>query len=102
MPVYRVRSGPAVELVADIDEVLDGRDVDVVDRGEVKDDGFEGRFVGFDGDGLAATRARVVPGAILNNNVVRLTGRGKRGLGREGWSLRRVWGRRKGWCGGFL
>ena len=66
VPVHRVRGGVAVQLVADIDEVLDGGDVDVVDRGEVEDDGFEGRFVGFDGDGFAAARAGVVPGAILS------------------------------------
>ena len=66
VPVHRVRGGVAVQLVADVDEVLDGGDVDVVDRGEVEDDGFEGGFVGFDGDGFAAARAGVVPGAILS------------------------------------
>ena len=66
VPVHRVRGGVAVQLVADVDEVLDGGDVDVVDRGEVEDDGFEGGFVGFDGDGFAAARARVIPGAILS------------------------------------
>lgn len=65
MPVYRVRGGVAVELIADIDEVLDGRDIDIVDGGEVEDDGFEGRFFGLDGYRLAAAGARVVPRTVL-------------------------------------
>ena len=98
VPVHRVRGGVAVELVADVDEVLDGCDVDVVDRGEVEDDGFEGGFVGLDGDGSAAARARVVPGPILNRVLVDAVG--VWGLA-EG-SLRRVWGRKTHWCGEFL
>lgn len=74
VPVHRVRGDVAVELVADVDEVLDGCDVDVVDRGEVEDDGFEGGFVGFDGDGSAAARARVVPGPILKGVLVDAVG----------------------------
>lgn len=70
VPVYRIWGGVAVELVADVDEVLHGCYVDVVDGGEVKDDGFEGGFVGFDGDGLAATRTGVVPGAVLSWGLV--------------------------------
>ena len=70
VPVDRVRGGVAVELVADVDEVLHGCDVDVVDGGEVEDDGFEGGIVGFDGDGFAATRAGVVPGAVLLSHVL--------------------------------
>ena len=67
VPVDFVGGGVAVELVADVDEVLDRGDVDVVDGGEVEDDGFEGweaDFVVGDGDGAAAG-AGVVPGAIL-------------------------------------
>jgi len=37
MPVYFVRGSVAVELIADVDEVLDGGYIDVVDGGEVKD-----------------------------------------------------------------
>ena len=70
MPVYRVRGGVAVQLVADVDEVLDGCDVHVVDGGEVKDDRFEGGFVGLDGDGSAAAWARVIPGPILSGMSV--------------------------------
>ncbi len=82
MPVDGVWGGVAVELVADVDEVLDGGDIDVVNGGEVEDDGFEGGFVGFDGDGLAAAGAGVVPGAILGCvlvNAVRIGG-GQSGL----------------------
>lgn len=70
VPVYRVRGGVAVELVADVDEVLHGCYVDVVDGGEVENDGFESGLVGFDGDGFAATRAGVVPGAVLRSHVL--------------------------------
>ena len=68
MPVDGVGCRIPVQLVADIDQVLDRGDVDVVDRGEVEDDRFEGRagFVVFVGFGYCgAGRARVVPGAVL-------------------------------------
>ncbi len=65
MPVYLVWACVAVELVADVDEVLDGGDVDVVDGGEVEDDGFEGRFRRVIGGGAVAAGAGVVPGAVL-------------------------------------
>ena len=96
MPVYGVRGGVAVKLVADIDEVLHRCDVDVVNGGEIEDDGFEGGLVGFDGDGLAAARARVVPGAVLSFMSV-----DARKIGLERRSLRQVLGRRRGWSGGF-
>lgn len=70
VPVDRVRGGVAVELVADVDEVLHRGDVDVVDGGEVEDDGFEGGFVGFDGGGFAAAWAGVVPGPVLGCGLV--------------------------------
>ena len=73
MPVHRVRGGVAVQLVADVDEVLDGCDVDIVDGGEVEDDGFESGFIGFDGEGFATARARVVPRAILGCGSVNAT-----------------------------
>lgn len=66
MPVYGVRDSIAVELIADVDEVLDACDVDIVDGGEVEDDGFQGGSVGFNGNRLAAGRAWVVPGAVLS------------------------------------
>ena len=40
VPVDLVGSGVAVELVADVDEMLDGGYVDVVDGRKVQDDGF--------------------------------------------------------------
>ena len=66
VPVHRVRGGVAVELIADVDEVLDGCDVNVVDGGQVEDDGFKSWLVGFDGYGSTTARSGVVPGAILN------------------------------------
>jgi hypothetical protein len=56
--------GVAVELVADVDEVLDGGDVDVIDGGEVEDDGFEGGEVAAVWFALAAFRARVIPRSV--------------------------------------
>ena len=75
VPVHRVWGGVAVELIADVDEVLDRCDVDVVDGREVEDDGFEGGLVRFDRDSFTAARARVVPWAILNNVLVKSTGK---------------------------
>ena len=65
VPVYIFGGGVAVELVADVDEVLDGCNVDVVDGAEVKDYGFKGWFVGLDHRGFAAAWAGVIPGAVL-------------------------------------
>ena len=65
VPVHGVRGGVAVELVADIDEVLDDCDINVVDGGQVEDDSFEGWLVRFDGYGSTTARAGIVPGAIL-------------------------------------
>lgn len=81
MPVYGVRGGVAVELIADVDEVLDGRNVDIVDRRKVEDDGFESRSVRFNGDGFAAARARIVPRAVLKHLSVEMTGNAERGWG---------------------
>lgn len=53
----------AVELVAHVDEVLDGGDVDVVDGGEVEDDGFEDRTVVAAGY-VTLAWAGVVPRAV--------------------------------------
>ena len=75
MPVHGVRGRVAAELVADVDEVLHGCDVDVVDGGEIENDGFEGGLVGFDGDRFAAARARVIPGAVLVSVSVDAMGR---------------------------
>ena len=43
MPFYGIGSGVSVELVANVNEVLSGSHIDVVDGREVKDDGLEGR-----------------------------------------------------------
>ena len=65
MPVYFVGGGVAVELVADVDKMLDGCDVDVIDGRKVEDDSFEGRFVSIVWGGAATTGAWVVPRTIL-------------------------------------
>ena len=67
VPVYFVRGGVAVELVADIDEVLDRGYVDIVDGRKVEYDGFEGGFVSINWCGLAAAWAWVIPRTILLN-----------------------------------
>ena len=45
-------------------------DIDVVDGAEVEDDGFQSGFVGFDWDGLAAARARIIPRPVLHRVMV--------------------------------
>ena len=89
MPIHSVRGGVAVKLVTDVDEVLDRGDVDIVDGGKVEDDGFEGGFVGFDGNGFAAAGARIVPGAILCCMSASVH-ESEKMIGR---SLHRAWGR---------
>ena len=70
VPVDAVRGSVEVELVADVDEVLYGGNVHVVDRGEVEDDGFEGRAIGLVDCCLATAWAWVIPGAVLKNGLV--------------------------------
>ncbi len=69
VPLDCVRGGVAVELVADVDEVLDRGDVDVVDGGEVEDNCFEGGEVAAVGFFVTAAGARVVPGAVAETWV---------------------------------
>ena len=65
MPIYFVRGGVAVKLVADVEKVLDRCDVDVVDGRKVEDDSFESRFMRFVCRGAATAWTWVVPGTIL-------------------------------------
>ena len=63
VPVDDSRGGVPVERVAEVDEALDGGDVDVVDGGEVEDYGAEGRLLLSVGGGVF--RAGVAPEAVL-------------------------------------
>lgn len=65
MPVNPVGRCIAVELVSDIDEVLNGCNVDIVDRRKIKDDGLERGTIGMVDWRFAASRTRVVPRTIL-------------------------------------
>ena len=65
MPIYFVGSRVAVELVADVEEVLDGCYVDVIDGRKIEDDSFEGGFMRFVWRRAATAWSRVVPGSIL-------------------------------------
>ena len=66
MPVDDIRGRVAVELVADVDECLDGGYVDVVDGRAVEDDGLEsGPLVGVVEETLGFAGTGVVPWAIL-------------------------------------
>lgn len=70
VPVHFFRGGVAVELVAHVDEVLDGSDVDIVDGREVEDDGFEGGAVRLLDQWFTTARAWVIPGAVLESEYV--------------------------------
>lgn len=97
VPLDLVRGGVTVELVADVDEVLDRGDVDVVDGGEVEDDGFEGREAGCVGRGPARAGARVVPGSVLWGGMMLVVWSGWDVLGiLRGGDLRLVWRRSLG------
>lgn len=65
MPVNSVGRCVAVELVSDIDEVLNGCNVNVVDRREIKNDSLERGPVGMVDRRLTTSRSRVVPRTIL-------------------------------------
>ena len=65
MPIYFVGGRIAVELVADVEEVLDGCYVDVIDGRKVEYDSFESGFVGFVWRDAATAWAWVIPGTIL-------------------------------------
>ena len=65
MPIYFVGGRVTVELVADVEEVLDGCYVDVIDGRKVEYNSFEGGFMGFVGCDAATAWSWVVPGPIL-------------------------------------
>ena len=70
VPVHFFRGGVAVQLVAHVDQVLDGSDVNIVDGGEVEDDGFESGAVRLLDQWFTAAGAWVVPGAVLESEYV--------------------------------
>lgn len=72
MPVNPVGRCIAVELVSDIDEDLNGCNVDIVDRREIKDDGLERGTIGMVDCRFAASRTRVVPRTILWAKLIHL------------------------------
>ena len=69
MPVYFVGGCVAVELVANIDQILDGGYVDVVDGRKVQNDGLQSRLVDFGWRYRTTTRAGIIPRAILEVGV---------------------------------
>ena len=78
MPVDPRWCGVMVELVADVEKVLDAGYVDVVDGGEVEDDGFQSRAVRKVRSCAASARAGVVPGTVLMEILAKWrTGKGR-------------------------
>lgn len=74
VPVDDLGSGELVKLVANVDETLNGGDINIVDTGEVEYDGLE------DGSGviddlLDVAGLAVVPGTILFHHVSSLSSR---------------------------
>lgn len=68
MPVNPVGRCVAVELVSDVDEILNGCDVNIVDRREIEDDCFERGAIGMVDFRFATSRTRVIPRTILCAN----------------------------------
>lgn len=64
VPLHRLGRRVAVELVADVDEVLHAGHVDIVDGRHVENDGLERREVRAVFFGLAAAGTGVVPGSV--------------------------------------
>lgn len=67
MPLDDLRRCVAIELVANIDEILNTGNVDVVDGGEIEDDSLQSGLVVIDYWCLSTARTRVIPWAILLN-----------------------------------
>jgi hypothetical protein len=57
-------------LITDVNEILNGGDVDIVDGGEVKDNSLEGGLVRVDFGVFATTWAGVIPRTILDMSVL--------------------------------
>lgn len=68
------RVGILVELVGKINETLDGSNIDIVDRGEIENDGTEDRTVVFGIDDGTTAWSWVIPWAVTNLGVVVDTG----------------------------
>lgn len=68
VPVNLVGRCVAIELVADIDQDLNGCDVDIVDRREIEDDGLERGAIGMVDLRSTTSRTRVIPWTILYAN----------------------------------
>lgn len=73
MPFNQFRGGVAVELIAHVDQALDGGHVDVVHGAKVEDHGAEDGAVVVQADDLAAARPGVIPGAVLSGCEFRLS-----------------------------
>jgi len=70
VPLHLLRACVSVELVADINQVLDRSNIDIVDRGKVQNDSLECRLVLLTLWLLAASRsARVVPRAVAESVI---------------------------------
>ena len=65
MPFDGLGSRIAVELVADINQALDRCDIEMIDRGEIEDDGAQNWAVVVEVDLLATARSRVIPRTVL-------------------------------------
>lgn len=68
VPINFAGRGVAIELVAYVDEMLDGCHVHVVDRRKIENDCFERGTIGVILGETASARARVVPRTILPAN----------------------------------
>lgn len=68
VPINFAGSRVPIELIADIDEVLDGCHVDVVDGREIENDCFESWTIRVIIGKMASARSRVVPRTILPMN----------------------------------
>lgn len=65
VPLHLLGSSVAIKLVANINEVLDRGDIDIVDRREIEDDSLEGGEIAVVYSLLSAARTRIVPWSVL-------------------------------------
>ena len=65
MPVNNIGRGVVIKLIANVNQMLYGCDINIINRGEVKDDGFEGGTGIVDVYLPAATWSGIVPRSVL-------------------------------------
>ena len=74
VPINTLGGCISIELVTNVNEMLHRCDVDVIDRREVKNDGFQDGPIGMIWCWPATSRSRIVPWAVTQTRIRKLVG----------------------------